>query len=68
MMREKRCPFCANKVQEIDYRDPVLRNFLTERGKLIPARVSGVCAWHQRKLSRAIKRARSMAILPYTAR
>ncbi len=65
--RRKVCPFCADKKMEIDYRDPaMLARFITERGKIVPRRISGVCSKHQRGLALAIKRARVIAILPYT--
>lgn len=65
--RRKVCRFCADKELVIDYKDPkVLRNFLTERGKIIPRRIYGSCAKHQRELTEAIKRARQIALLPYT--
>jgi small subunit ribosomal protein S18 len=50
---------------EVDYRDPHLRDFLTEKGKIVAGKMSGVCARHQRRLARAIKTARSMALLPF---
>ena len=66
--RRKVCSFCVDKVDEIDYKDVAkLRRFTTERGKILPRRISGVCAKHQRKLTLAIKRARAIALLPYTA-
>ena len=62
------CRFCADKSLPIDYKDVrTLRNFLTERGKIVPRRISGSCAEHQRKLTAAIKRARNIALLPFTA-
>ena len=62
------CKFCVDKVSLIDYKDVRrLRNFVTERGKIIPRRISGSCARHQRQLTGAIKRARTMALLPYVA-
>ena len=65
--RRKICAFCADKSKSIDYKDVnKLRRFLTERGKIQPRRTSGVCAKHQRQLAMAIKRARVMALLPYT--
>jgi small subunit ribosomal protein S18 len=68
MGRRKVCRFCADKNMLIDYKDArVLGNFLSERGKIIPARITGTCAGHQRRLTVAIKRARTMALLPYTA-
>ena len=64
--RRKVCRFCADKSLEIDYKDPKsLRYFITERGKIIPRRISGTCAKHQRGLTRAVKRARTIALLPY---
>ena len=64
--RRKVCRFCADTSLIVDYKDPrTLVSFITERGKIIPSRISGTCAKHQRKLSLAIKRARSIAILPY---
>lgn len=66
--RRKVCRFCAEHTTEIDYKDTrVLRNFVTERGKLIPRRISGNCAKHQRSMTIAVKRARYMALMPYTA-
>ena len=66
--RRKVCGFCVDKVEHIDYKDTVrLRKFLTERGKIMPRRMSGVCAKHQRELAIAIKRARVVALLPYVA-
>ena len=64
--RRKVCRFCADTGLDIDYKDPkALRYFVTERGKIIPRRISGTCAKHQRKLTHAIKRARTIALLPY---
>ncbi|MBE6529701.1 MAG: 30S ribosomal protein S18 [Ruminococcaceae bacterium] len=64
--RKKVCIFCADKVQFIDYKDSAkLRKFISERGKILPRRVSGTCAVHQRELNTAIKRARNMALLPF---
>jgi len=64
--RRKVCRFCAEK-GTIDYKDyRALSNFLTERGKIIPSRITGNCARHQRQLTSAIKRARTVALLPYT--
>lgn len=64
--KRKRCKFCADKVSSIDYKDfDRLRKHLTERGKIIPRRITGNCAKHQRQLTVAIKRARYMALLPY---
>lgn len=65
--RRKVCKFCADSSLVIDYKDPrTLRYFTTERGKITPSRISGNCAKHQRELALAIKRARKMALLPYT--
>ncbi len=65
--RKKVCRFCADKIKEVDYKDVKrLRGYLTERGKIVPARVTGTCAKHQRQLSRAVKRARFLGLLPYT--
>ena len=66
-LRRKVCRFCADSSLEIDYKDAkALRLFVTEVGKMIPRRISGNCAKHQRKLAIAIKRARHIALLPYT--
>lgn len=66
-LQKKMCRFCADKVTYIDYKDhKSLRVLTTERGKIIPSRVSGNCAKHQRELTRAIKRARNIALLPFT--
>ena len=65
--RRKFCRFCADPAYEIDYKDPqVLKYFLTEGGKITPRRLSGNCAMHQRKLAKAVKRARMIGILPFT--
>ena len=67
-MRRKVCKFCADKDAYIDYKDvKVLTTFVTERGKIVPSRISGNCAKHQRELTNAIKRARVVALLPFTA-
>ena len=64
--RRKVCRFCADSNMEINYKDPKgLKYFITERGKIIPRRISGTCAKHQRALTAAIKRARTIALLPY---
>ena len=64
--RKKVCIFCQDKVNDIDYKDVAkLRKFISERAKILPRRVSGNCALHQRQLTVAIKRARQMALLPY---
>lgn len=66
--KKKVCQFCIDKVDEIDYKDTAkLKRYITEKGKIIPSRSSGVCARHQRALSLAIKRARMMALLPFKA-
>lgn len=65
--KRKICAFCADKSKDIDYKDTTkLKRFLTERGKIQPRRTSGVCAKHQRLLAMAIKRARHVALLPYS--
>ena len=65
--RRKVCRFCSEKNIAIDYKDmKLLRNFITERGKIIPRRISGNCARHQRQMTNAIKRARIIALLPFT--
>ena len=65
--RRKVCRFCTDKGMNIDYKDVrTLRNYLTERGKIIPRRIYGNCAKHQRQLTEAIKRARQIALLPYS--
>ena len=66
--RRKVCSFCVDKVEHIDYKDVAkLRRFTTERGKILPRRISGNCAKHQRQVTIAIKRARNIALLPFTA-
>src|SRR5918999_320987 len=66
--RRKVCKFCADKVDLVDYKDVRrLRSFVTERGKIIPRRISGSCARHQRQLTHSIKRARTVALLPYVS-
>lgn len=68
MPKKKVCAFCVEKIEDIDYKDVVrLRKFITEKGKMLPRRMTGVCAKHQRVLAQAIKRARQMALLPYKA-
>jgi small subunit ribosomal protein S18 len=65
--RRKICRFCADKQVLIDYKDPqTLKYFITDRGKIVPRRISGNCAKHQRKVSLAIKRARMIALMPFT--
>ncbi len=64
--RKKVCHFCADRVEEIDYKDVArLRKFISERAKILPRRATGTCTKHQRELTNAIKRARQMALLPY---
>ena len=64
--KKKVCAFCAEKIEEIDYKDVArLKRFVTEKGKIVPRRASGTCAEHQRQLSLAVKRARAIALLPY---
>ena len=65
--KRKICRFCADKSMVIDYKDPkTLRFFITERGKIIPRRISGNCAKHQRRITEAIKRSRNIALMPFT--
>ena len=64
--RKRYCKFCADKIPFIDYKDiKSLRSYLTERGKIVAGRMNGNCAKHQRELTQAIKRARSIALMPY---
>ncbi len=66
--RRKPCAFCVEKAETIDYKAyQKLRKFITDRGKIVPRKTSGVCASHQRKLATAIKRARIIALLPFVA-
>ena len=68
-VRRKVCRFCAEKVRDLDYKQiQVLRTFVSENGKILSSRVTGNCAGHQRQLSRAIKRARNLALLPYVVK
>ena len=68
MRRKKVCQFCADNAEAMDYKDvDKLKKYITERGKILPKRVTGTCAKHQRELTVAIKRARIMALLPYVA-
>ncbi len=67
--RKKVCRFCVKKLEYIDYKDTgLLRSYITDRGKILSNKVTGNCAKHQRRLSRAIKRARDIALLPFTTR
>ena len=64
--RRKVCKFCAEKLEYVDWKDvKLLQSFIPERGKILPRRISGTCAKHQRKLQTAIKRARQIALIPY---
>ena len=66
IFRKKVCPFCTDKTKEMDYKDlGMLSRFTTERGKMIPRRVTGVCAKHQRKLAQTIKHSRFIALIPF---
>ena len=66
--KKKVCVFCVDKVEHIDYKDTAkLRRYVSERGKIVPRRISGNCAKHQRQLTTAIKRARQIALLPFVA-
>lgn len=66
--RKKVCAFCASKMHDIDYKDAsVFRRYLSERSKIVPRRVTGTCARHQRQLTIAVKRARHLAIIPYVS-
>ena len=68
MQRRKSCRFCMDKVDLIDFKDVrLLQSYVPERGKILPRRISGICATHQRMLAEAIKRARNIALLPYAA-
>lgn len=67
--RKKVCKFCVEKIDEINYKDfRLLQQFVAERGKIVPRRLTGVCTPHQRQLTAAIKRARNIALLPFAAR
>ncbi len=67
-IRKKACRFCADRNLPIDYKDvKLLRNFVTERGKIMPRRITGNCAYHQRRIAKAIKMSRIVAIMPYTS-
>jgi small subunit ribosomal protein S18 len=66
--RRRGCSFCSDETLAIDYKDPQsLKYFVTERGKIVPRRISGTCAKHQRAVQLAVKRARSIALLPFTS-
>lgn len=65
--RRKVCRFCAEPTTAIDYKSPqLLRGFITDRGKMVPRRISGTCARHQRSISLAVRRARMLALMPFT--
>ena len=64
--KRKYCKFCAEKIERIDYKNvELLKPFISERGRIIPRRISGVCSKHQRQLARAVKSARHIALLPF---
>jgi len=66
--RKKVCFFCANHIDHVDYKDiDLLKRYISEKGKILPRRVTGTCAKHQRTLTAGIKRARIMALIPFTA-
>jgi small subunit ribosomal protein S18 len=66
--RRRGCPFCSDQTLSIDYKDPQsLKYFVSDRGKIVPRRISGACAKHQRAVTLAVKRARNIALLPFTA-
>lgn len=66
--RRKVCQFCVDKVEHIDYKDTArLRKYVSDRAKILPRRMTGTCAMHQRQLTEAVKRARHVALMPYTA-
>jgi len=68
MHRKKVCQFCADKTTAVDYKDvETLKKYVTERGKILPRRVTGACTMHQRHITRAIKRARIIALMPFDA-
>ena len=67
-LRRKVCRFCADKGARIDYKEQrMLEDFISERGKIIPSRITGTCSWHQRKLTKSIKQARAIALVPYAS-
>jgi len=68
MRKRKVCQFCADKALKIDYKDvDTLKKYITERGKILPRRITGTCSMHQRHVTRAIKQARTVALLPFDA-
>ena len=67
--RKKICKFCADKIEYVDYKDTrLLHGFIPERGKILPRRISGTCAKHQRLVAREVKRARALALLPFVTK
>lgn len=67
MRKKKVCQFCVEKTETIDYKDTdKLKRFITDRGKILPKRITGTCAVHQRELTKAIKNSRMVALLPFT--
>jgi small subunit ribosomal protein S18 len=67
-VRRRGCTYCSDETLSIDYKDPQgLRYFVTDRGKIVPRRISGACAKHQRSITLAVKRARNIALLPFTS-
>ncbi|MCX6357806.1 MAG: 30S ribosomal protein S18 [Candidatus Aureabacteria bacterium] len=67
-IRKKKCKFCMDKVEHIDYKDVnLLRKMVTEKGKILPSRLTGACARHQKRLAMAIKRARTIALIPFVS-
>jgi small subunit ribosomal protein S18 len=66
--KKKICSFCVDKIESVDYKQyEKLKRFITERGKILPRRISGNCARHQRQMTQAVKRARIMALIPFTS-
>ncbi len=65
LIKKKDCHFCKKQAKFIDYKDPLLTSFIAEKGKILSPRITGICSLHQRMVARAIKRARSLALLPY---
>ncbi len=66
LKKRKRCLFCSKGLKKVDYKDvETLKRFITERGRILPRRITGACSYHQKQLTIAIKRARYMALLPY---
>jgi small subunit ribosomal protein S18 len=68
LIKKKNCHFCKKQAKFIDFKDPILPNFMTDKGKILSPKMTGLCALHQRMVSRAIKRARSLSLLPYVVR